>query len=207
MSKIKSITSSNFYYISIFIFFLSIYILAANLSHLNFIRVFIFSEYGLFENLSVICAFISILLLAKNFFHLKPLLVSLYIIALFIYIGEELSWGYHFFPSLYNEISLAFNGQKEPNIHNILISDRIEVESFIEPILATILVINLYRPFVPFITKDSTFYYLLYFCINGFTFNFFFYDNELQGNQWSEFAEFYLSYVTVINFKTFPQKD
>ncbi len=81
-------------------------------------------ENGFIENLQVIFVLMSIILLIKIKFEFKKLnIIHLFIIikilALIYYLGEEISWGQHFFkwnsPIIFQEI----NTQKETNLHNI----------------------------------------------------------------------------------------
>ena len=81
-------------------------------------------ENGFIENLQAIFVLVSIIILIKIKFDLKKLnFVNLFIIikifALIYYLGEEISWGQHFFkwdsPIIFQEI----NNQKETNLHNI----------------------------------------------------------------------------------------
>ena len=81
-------------------------------------------ENGFIENLQVIFVLMSIILLIKIKFEFKKLnIIHLFIIikilALIYYLGEEISWGQHFFkwnsPIIFQEI----NNQKETNLHNI----------------------------------------------------------------------------------------
>ena len=82
------------------------------------------TENGFIENLQTIFVLISIILLIKVKFKLKKfnfihIFVIIKIIALTYYLGEEISWGQHFFkwnsPAIFQEI----NNQKETNLHNI----------------------------------------------------------------------------------------
>jgi len=82
------------------------------------------NENGFIENLQAIFVLISIILLIKLKIKLKELnFIHLFIIikifALIYYLGEEISWGQHFFkwdsPIFFQEI----NNQKETNLHNI----------------------------------------------------------------------------------------
>ena len=81
-------------------------------------------ENGFIENLQAIFVLVSIIILIKIKFNLKKInFVNLFIIikifALIYYLGEEISWGQHFFkwdsPVIFQEI----NNQKETNLHNI----------------------------------------------------------------------------------------
>ena len=82
------------------------------------------TENGFIENLQVIFVLTSIILLIKVKFKLKKfnfihIFIILKIFALTYYLGEEISWGQHFFkwnsPVIFQEI----NNQKETNLHNI----------------------------------------------------------------------------------------
>ena len=82
------------------------------------------NENGFIENLQAIFVLASIMLLIKlklkyqeyNFIHV---FIIIKILALIYYLGEEISWGQHFFkwgsPIFFQEI----NNQKETNLHNI----------------------------------------------------------------------------------------
>ena len=88
----------------------------------------IFSNYwnenGFIENLQVIFVLISIILLIKLKFKFKGLnftqiFLIIKIFALIYYLGEEISWGQHFFKWNSPEIFQELNNQKETNLHNI----------------------------------------------------------------------------------------
>ena len=82
------------------------------------------TENGFIENLQAFFVLTSIILLIKvklklkefNFIHI---FIIVKILALTYYLGEEISWGQHFFkwnsPVIFQEI----NNQKETNLHNI----------------------------------------------------------------------------------------
>ena len=82
------------------------------------------NENGFIENLQAIFVLASVMLLVKlklkyqeyNFIHV---FIIIKILALIYYLGEEISWGQHFFkwgsPIFFQEI----NNQKETNLHNI----------------------------------------------------------------------------------------
>ena len=81
-------------------------------------------ENGFIENLQAIFLLIAIILLFKIKFEFKEynfihLFIIIKIIALIYYLGEEISWGQHFFkwnsPIIFQEINI----QKETNLHNI----------------------------------------------------------------------------------------
>ena len=84
----------------------------------------LFSENGFIENIQSILLFLSLIILFSNLKHLKDetylkVFILLKIIALTYYLGEEISWGQHFFkwgtPEIFNEL----NNQNETNLHNI----------------------------------------------------------------------------------------
>lgn len=80
-----------------------------------------FGEFGFFENFSVLVS----LLTMKNLF-LKGMKyprgehVCLFLL-LFLYIGEEVSWGYHFLSPYfdYSPFISYLNAQNEPTVHNL----------------------------------------------------------------------------------------
>ena len=81
-------------------------------------------ENGPIENIQSILLLFSILILLSlinkiKFNKIITIFIILKILALIYYLGEEISWGQHFFkwntPELFNEI----NNQKETNLHNI----------------------------------------------------------------------------------------
>ena len=85
----------------------------------------IWGENGIIENFQIIFIFFSIiyffLFIKKNNFELKlfdKFYIYLYVLGLFYYFFEEISWGQHFFhwdtPSYFSEI----NHQNETNFHN-----------------------------------------------------------------------------------------
>ena len=81
-------------------------------------------ENGPIENLQSLFLLFSILILISlikkiKFNKLLRVFIILKVFALIYYLGEEISWGQHFFkwntPQIFNEI----NNQKETNLHNI----------------------------------------------------------------------------------------
>ncbi len=81
-------------------------------------------ENGPIENIQSILLLFSILILLSlinkiKFNKIISAFIVLKVIALIYYLGEEISWGQHFFkwntPQIFNEI----NNQKETNLHNI----------------------------------------------------------------------------------------
>ena len=91
--------------------------------NLNLIKNLL-KENGLVENLQSILLLLSILIL---FFAIKKLkkkffiniFIFLKLFALTYYLGEEISWGQHFFNWNSPEIFIELNNQKETNLHNI----------------------------------------------------------------------------------------
>ncbi len=81
------------------------------------------SESGFVENLQVLFLFISIILLIKINIHNNNKLINFFlifkIIFLIYYLGEEISWGQHFFEFRTPEILMTLNNQNETNLHNI----------------------------------------------------------------------------------------
>ena len=83
-----------------------------------------FAENGFIENIQSLFLFLSIFILIRSFKIFKndnflKIFFLLKIIALIYYLGEEISWGQHFFkwntPEIFNEL----NNQNETNFHNI----------------------------------------------------------------------------------------
>ena len=82
-------------------------------------------ENGIVENFQVVLLFLSIILIIKilkltdkeerliKFFFL------IYIFALSNYLGEEISWGQHFFKWSTPDFFISYNNQNETNLHNI----------------------------------------------------------------------------------------
>ena len=84
----------------------------------------LYIENGFVENMQSILLFLSILLLLKiikkfEFDKLIKTFIFLKILALTYFLGEEISWGQHFFnwqtPTLFSD----YNNQNETNLHNI----------------------------------------------------------------------------------------
>ena len=84
----------------------------------------LFAENGLIENIQSLFLFLSIFILIRSFKFFKidnflKIFILLKVIALIYYLGEEISWGQHFFkwntPEIFNEL----NNQNETNLHNI----------------------------------------------------------------------------------------
>ena len=94
-------------------------ILCGNFFFRNF-----WEENGLIENFQSLLLFFAILFLFKSYFKIKNFnLIKIFlfvkIIALIYFLGEEISWGQHFFKWNSPPLFLELNNQKETNIHNI----------------------------------------------------------------------------------------
>jgi hypothetical protein len=81
-------------------------------------------ENGFIENFQSLLLFFAILLLFKSYFKIKnfnliKIFLLIKIIALIYFLGEEISWGQHFFKWNSPSLFLELNNQKETNIHNI----------------------------------------------------------------------------------------
>jgi hypothetical protein len=90
----------------------------------NFFFINFWEENGFIENFQSLLLFFAILLILKSYVRLKNLsLIKIFlllkIIALIYFLGEEISWGQHFFKWDSPLLFLELNNQKETNIHNI----------------------------------------------------------------------------------------
>lgn len=90
---------------------------------IDFMKIY-WQENGFIETLQVIFLAISVILLIKIKFKLIDydfihIFIILKILALTYYLGEEVSWGQHFFGWKSPEIFTEINKQKETNLHNI----------------------------------------------------------------------------------------
>ncbi|MDC0415786.1 hypothetical protein OAM12_00815 [Candidatus Pelagibacter sp.] len=90
---------------------------------LNFLKMF-WLENGFVENIQSLFLLFSILILIRIKIKLKKnkilnIFLLLKIIALIFYLGEEISWGQHFFNWETSEWFIINNNQKETNLHNI----------------------------------------------------------------------------------------
>lgn len=125
------------YYILIFILFIFLFIVEGffcnydlskfkktyNFCEINFFKSF-WHENGIVENIQSLFLFFSICFLIKARSFYKDIKIINYfllikIFALIYYLGEEISWGQHFFKWQSFEFFLENNFQKETNIHNI----------------------------------------------------------------------------------------
>ena len=94
-----------------------------NFCEINFFKSF-WLESGIVENIQSLFLFFSICFLIKAKFFYKNIKIINYflvikILALFYYLGEEVSWGQHFFKWQSIDFFLENNLQQETNIHNI----------------------------------------------------------------------------------------
>ena len=126
-TKINLINVSIYFFLSLifFIFFIGYQCkyLKPAYCKLNFFDSF-FYENGFVENLQSIFLLISIYYLVISFkkFNLKKIIqifLLLKISALIYYLGEEISWGQHFFKWVSPEFFLVNNNQGETNLHNM----------------------------------------------------------------------------------------
>ena len=81
-------------------------------------------ENGFVENLQSLFLIVSIYFLIASFikFNLKKIIkifLTIKILALIYYLGEEISWGQHFFKWVSPEFFLVNNNQGETNLHNM----------------------------------------------------------------------------------------
>ena len=84
----------------------------------------ILNENGFVENLQSVFLFFSIYYLIITFkkFSLNKIIrifLTIKILALIYYLGEEISWGQHFFKWVSPEFFIINNNQAETNLHNI----------------------------------------------------------------------------------------
>jgi hypothetical protein len=81
------------------------------------------NESGFIENLQVSFLIVAIFFLIKTSYKSKKKLTQIFLafksIALIYYLGEEISWGQHFFSFVTPELLIDINHQKETNLHNI----------------------------------------------------------------------------------------
>ena len=89
-----------------------------------FVSFDLWNENGFIENLqalflclSIIFIFITIKAYRKKIFFKILLIIKLF--ALIYFLGEEISWGQHFFKWNSSEFFMIINSQKETNLHNI----------------------------------------------------------------------------------------
>ena len=94
----------------------------------KFCKTYLFNNFweenGFIENFQSLLLFFAILFLFKSYLKIKDynfikIFLLLKIIALIYFLGEELSWGQHFFKWNSPMLFLELNNQKETNLHNI----------------------------------------------------------------------------------------
>tara|TARA_B100000787_G_scaffold146337_1_gene116893 strand:- start:470 stop:1237 length:768 start_codon:yes stop_codon:yes gene_type:complete len=81
------------------------------------------NESGFIENLQASFLIVAIIILVRIAHRSKKKLVQTFLalksVALIYYLGEELSWGQHYFDFTTPELLIEINHQKETNLHNI----------------------------------------------------------------------------------------
>ncbi|OPY90344.1 MAG: hypothetical protein A4E72_00702 [Syntrophus sp. PtaU1.Bin208] len=85
--------------------------------------VHLYREYGLVENATNVMLLLAILLYLLCLKKAESLWEKGWLLILaagaFYFLGEEISWGYHFFHYNVDDSWRALNDQKEPNLHNL----------------------------------------------------------------------------------------
>ena len=95
------------------------------LDHMNALSngVQVNREYGLIENVTNIMLFVAIIFFLLCLKKAQSLWEKMWLLILavgtFYFLGEEMSWGYHFFHYDVGEKWIGMNEQKEPNLHNL----------------------------------------------------------------------------------------
>ena len=95
-----------------------------NFCKTNFLKGF-WEENGIVENLQLIFLLLAVITLIKckkyinNQNKFLKIFLLLHLIGLIFYLGEEISWGQHFFRWSTPEFFIKYNNQNETNIHNI----------------------------------------------------------------------------------------
>lgn len=83
----------------------------------------IYREYGLVENATAFMLFVAIILsllcLKKAISLWEKVWLLIIAVGSFYFLGEEISWGYHFFHYDIGDQWIGLNDQKEPNLHNL----------------------------------------------------------------------------------------
>ena len=125
--RINLIKASIYFFFSLilFIFFIGYQCkyLKPSYCQINFFESFLY-ENGFVENLQSLFLIMSIYFLIISFqkFNLKKFIkifLIIKILALIYYLGEEISWGQHFFKWVSPEFFLDNNNQGETNLHNM----------------------------------------------------------------------------------------
>ena len=114
-----------FFILILFIFFIGYQCkyLKPSYCQINFFESFLY-ENGFVENLQSLFLIVSIYFLIISFqkFNLKKFIkifLIIKVLALIYYLGEEISWGQHFFKWGSPEFFLDNNNQGETNLHNL----------------------------------------------------------------------------------------
>lgn len=93
---------------------------------------FVFDENCLFETAGCLFLLIKIVRLVSDKNEKKSKLLNWFMIFTLVFIiGEEISWGNHFFDYKVSSEFLAMNMQSETNIHNIRIGNGLYVEALL----------------------------------------------------------------------------
>ena len=125
--RINLINVSIYFFLSLifFIFFIGYQCkyLKPSYCQINFFESFLY-ENGFVENLQSLFLIMSIYFLIISFrkFNLQKLIkifLIVKVLALIYYLGEEISWGQHFFKWVSPEFFLDNNNQGETNLHNM----------------------------------------------------------------------------------------
>ncbi len=91
----------------------------------NYFFLNFWQENGIVENFQAFLLFLSIILLIKILIltdkneRLTKIFFLIYTLALIYYLGEEISWGQHFFKWSTPDFFISYNNQNETNLHNI----------------------------------------------------------------------------------------
>jgi len=125
--RINLVKASIYFFFSLilFIFFIGYQCkyLKPSYCQINFFESFLY-ENGFVENLQSLFLIMSIYFLIISFrkFNLQKLIkifLIVKVLALIYYLGEEISWGQHFFKWVSPEFFLDNNNQGETNLHNM----------------------------------------------------------------------------------------
>ena len=125
--KINLIKGSIYFFFILILFFFFVgykcKYLKPSYCQINFFENILY-ENGFVENLQILFLIVSIYFLIISFkkLNLKKIIkifLTIKILALIYYLGEEISWGQHFFKWVSPEFFLKNNNQGETNLHNI----------------------------------------------------------------------------------------
>ncbi|GEM_PF-4529156 len=182
-------------------FFLKLTLHIKNITH-NQIDFYLFSEYGLYENLTVVFSAISIFYILQK--DLNDRMLQAYTALLVFYILEEISWGYHLLKHIldYSPFISELNGQQESSFHNLQISplSNYELGTLLEYslIIALILVCINGSKYISRYTAGAS-------LISAYTLEiiieFFGLDSNNQMYDYTEVSECLISFFIACNFK------